>query len=72
MDNSILGCKKSNNTFDNSVVQNLDINRYLGRWYEIARFDHKFERGTCRSNRRLLIKEGWKKLKLSTAAIIIL
>ncbi|TKG94757.1 lipocalin [Puteibacter caeruleilacunae] len=45
MDNSILGCKRSNNNFDNSVVKRLDINRYLGRWYEIARYDHKFERG---------------------------
>jgi lipocalin len=23
----------------------LDLNRYLGKWYEIARFDHSFERG---------------------------
>lgn len=28
-----------------SPVANFDINRYLGRWYEIARFDHSFERG---------------------------
>ncbi|MCX8110215.1 MAG: lipocalin family protein [Syntrophorhabdaceae bacterium] len=26
-------------------VKNFDINRYLGRWYEIARLDHPFERG---------------------------
>lgn len=30
---------------DNSTVQNLDLNRYLGYWYEVARFDHSFERG---------------------------
>ena len=30
---------------DKSVVKELDIDRYLGRWYEIARYDHKFERG---------------------------
>lgn len=29
---------------DNTTVQSLDLNRYLGRWYEIARFDHSFER----------------------------
>jgi lipocalin len=23
----------------------VDLNRYLGRWYEIAKFDHSFERG---------------------------
>ncbi|MBV8875029.1 MAG: lipocalin family protein [Metakosakonia sp.] len=28
-----------------TVVDNFDAQRYLGRWYEIARFDHRFERG---------------------------
>lgn len=27
------------------VVANLDLARYLGRWYEIARFPNRFERG---------------------------
>jgi apolipoprotein D and lipocalin family protein len=26
-------------------VDGIDVNRYLGRWYEIARLDHSFERG---------------------------
>lgn len=26
-------------------VRNFDLNRYLGKWYEIARLDHSFERG---------------------------
>jgi apolipoprotein D and lipocalin family protein len=26
-------------------VNDFDINRYLGKWYEIARLDHSFERG---------------------------
>ena len=26
-------------------VQGFELNRYLGRWYEIARLDHSFERG---------------------------
>ena len=26
-------------------VDNFDLQRYLGRWYEIARLDHSFERG---------------------------
>ena len=30
---------------DNSVVGEFDLKRYLGDWYEIARFDHTFERG---------------------------
>ena len=27
------------------AVRNFDINRYQGTWYEIARLDHRFERG---------------------------
>lgn len=30
---------------DKSVVKELDLQRYLGTWYEIARYDHSFERG---------------------------
>ena len=28
-----------------TVVQDFNTQRYLGKWYEIARFDHPFERG---------------------------
>jgi len=28
-----------------AVVQSVDLTRYLGRWYEIARFPNRFERG---------------------------
>ncbi|WP_182090717.1 lipocalin family protein, partial [Serratia sp. ME43] len=30
---------------DIKVVNNFDSQRYLGTWYEIARLDHRFERG---------------------------
>ena len=26
-------------------IQNFELDRYLGRWYEVARLDHSFERG---------------------------
>lgn len=39
----VCGCTKL--TVDNSVIDSLDVNRYLGEWYEIARYDHRFERG---------------------------
>lgn len=32
-------------TVDNTPIESVDLNRYLGSWYEIARFDHRFERG---------------------------
>ena len=30
------------------AVENIDTERYLGKWYEIARLDHSFERGMNR------------------------
>jgi apolipoprotein D and lipocalin family protein len=27
------------------AVEDFEINRYLGTWYEVARLDHRFERG---------------------------
>lgn len=30
---------------DKTVVKELDLEKYLGTWYEIARYDHRFERG---------------------------
>ena len=37
---------------DNAPVAALDLQHYLGDWYEIARFDHVFERGLefCKAN----------------------
>jgi len=29
-------------------VEGFDLSRYLGRWYEVARLDHSFERGLSR------------------------
>ena len=40
----VAGCV-SGPKVDNTPVAALDLNRYLGEWYEIARFDHSFERG---------------------------
>jgi lipocalin len=40
------GCQSNKSTdMDVSTVKELDLDRYLGTWYEIARFDHRFERG---------------------------
>ncbi len=32
-------------SINRSTVENFDLSRFMGRWYEIARFDHSFERG---------------------------
>lgn len=42
----------TSNQVDNTPVATLDLQRYLGDWYELARFDHSFERGLdfCKAN----------------------
>lgn len=39
----ISGCVKT--PANVTPVSNFDLERYLGKWYEIARLDHSFERG---------------------------
>ena len=38
-------CIGRNSVIDKSVVKEFEIEKYLGKWYEIARYDHRFERG---------------------------
>jgi len=33
---------------DITPISDFDISHYLGRWYEVGRFDHRFERGLCK------------------------
>ena len=39
----LAGCAAS--TADIPAVKDLELDRYLGKWYEIARLPHRFERG---------------------------
>lgn len=39
----VLGCMAGN--IDNSTVKSFDLQRFLGSWYEVARYNHWFERG---------------------------
>lgn len=41
----ISACAQKEKSLNTETVKTLDLNRYLGKWYEIARFDHSFERG---------------------------
>ena len=43
---------------DNAPVAALELNRYLGEWYEIARFDHSFERGVEQGSAAARIRYG--------------
>ena len=39
-------------------VQNFDVDRYLGTWYEIARLDHRFERGLTNVSAEYSLKDN--------------
>ena len=61
---------------DKSTVRHLDLNRYMGKWYEIARFDHRFERNmewvtadyTLLPDGKIAVENrGWRKGKWHTA-----
>ncbi len=65
-------CKSQNNEamINKTTIKELDLNRYLGKWYEIARFPHSFEKdlvgvtATYRlmdNGRIQVLNEGYKK-----------
>lgn len=43
---------------DNSAVMSFDLDRYLGDWYEIARFDHNFERGISHAKAQYTLNDN--------------
>lgn len=45
---------------DSTPVQNFDLYKYLGIWYEIARFDHKFERDMVNVTAEYVLRDDGK------------
>ena len=43
----LIGCHaaKDGDTIDNITLSVFDVSRFMGKWYEIARYDHRFEKG---------------------------
>jgi apolipoprotein D and lipocalin family protein len=39
------GCTSSSNLSTLATVKSLDLDRYTGTWYEIARYENSFEKG---------------------------
>ena len=63
------GCSGQKQMIDNSVVKELDLRKYLGTWYEIARYDHRFERdlvgvtanySMCPDDKIKVVNSGYK------------
>ena len=58
-----MACTKD---FDNSTVSEFDLSRYLGEWYEIARYDHSFERGMDNTMAEYILQDDGKVFVLNT------
>lgn len=60
----LFGCTPCNGEkgveIDNSTVNSFNLNRFLGRWYEIARYDHRFERGMTHVTADYSLREDGK------------
>lgn len=51
---------------DTSTVEDFDLSRYLGEWYEIARYDHSFEDGMDNTMARYILQDDGKVVVLNT------
>ena len=51
------GCRSTRQSVDLTPLANVDLPRYLGCWYEIARFDHWFERGMTHTKASYTMRE---------------
>ena len=51
------GCRSTRQSVDLTPVTNVDLPRYLGQWYEIARLDHWFERGMSYTKANYAMRE---------------
>lgn len=52
------GCSHSNKPL--KTVEKVDINSYLGTWYEIARYEHSFEKGCSNVSATYTLREDNK------------
>ena len=52
------GIGQTEGKVDNTAIDSLDMDRYAGLWYEIARFDHPFERGLVGVTTEYIIKSN--------------
>ena len=60
----VMACTKD---FDTSTVSEFDLDKYLGTWYEIARFDHSFERGMDNAMAQYILQDNGKVFVLNSA-----
>ena len=49
-----------NNMKPLETVNNVDLERYIGQWYEIARYEHKFQKGCVGSKATYSLRDDGK------------
>ena len=57
---SCTSTKNQETMIDKTVVKELDLQKYLGTWYELARYNHKFERGLVGVTANYSLREDGK------------
>ena len=63
---AVLPLASCNKDFDNSTVDEFDLSRYLGEWYEVARYNHSFERGMDNTMAEYILQDNGKVVVLNT------
>lgn len=56
----LISCSNTSKMKNTETVKNLDINRYLGTWYEIARYPHSFEKNLQGVTATYSLQDGGK------------
>ena len=56
----------SRNRIDRSTIKSLDLKSYMGRWHELARFDHSFERGMDNTMALYILQDDGKVIVLNS------
>lgn len=57
--------KTKTNGIDNHTISDLNISQYMGTWYEIARYEHSFEKGMTHVTATYAIKPNGKIMVLN-------
>ena len=65
-----LNCISQKNMINNETVEQLELDKFMGTWYEIARFNHRFEKNLVgvtatytklKNNKIEVLNRGFKK-----------
>ena len=54
------GCSSANSTRHIPAVENFELSKYMGKWYEIARLPHSFERNVSHAEAEYTLQDNGK------------